>query len=328
MNSPRESIDRFFQATLRLSHLRTLASLLTLGQVRKVAEAFHVTQSAISKQISEIESGLGETVIRREGNRIVLTPIGHRLALQARDILRQLERTRIEISSLRKGLSGRVVIGSVATVNSVLVPAAIRQLKRRAPEVAIAIEEDTADRLLPRLLDRSIDLAVIRMWHPLAHEGLAHQLLMDEAIVIVVGAQHPLAGKVSVSWDDTMAYPWIVPKSGSPAHGALEALLASHGHRIPDGQVESISLALNLALYASDCFIGLLPREFANFCVAEGRIAILPLDTADLLSETRVFWRADDHEPTRSLMLQCLVEASQTKPIAAGAALGMLGASA
>lgn len=64
-------MDRFFNATLRMNHLRTLAALCRLGQVRKVAEFFHVTQSAISKQIADIEDGLGEAILRREGNAVV-----------------------------------------------------------------------------------------------------------------------------------------------------------------------------------------------------------------------------------------------------------------
>jgi DNA-binding transcriptional LysR family regulator len=176
----------------------------------------------------------------------------------------------------------------------------------------VALEEDTADRLLPQLLNCRIDLAVVRMWHPLVHQDLLHKVLMDEPIVIVVGPQHPLASQPAVSWQDAIAHPWIVPKAGSPAHGALEALFASHGHRIPDGSVESISFALNLALYACSPFIGLLPERTAKAWEKEGRIAVLPLDTDRLLSEVRVFWRTGDREPALTLMLECLESAADT----------------
>lgn len=308
MTPARDPVDRFFQATLRLGHLRTLAALGQLGQMRKVAEAFHVTQSAISKQVSEIEAGLGEAVVRREGNRLVLTPIGQRLTQRAHDIIQQLDRTRQEIAALRHGLGGRVVLGAVTAANAMLVPRALELLKRRAPAVAVALEEDTADRLLPRLADHSLDLAVVRMWQPLAPEGLVAQVLLHEAMVVVVGPSHPLARRSTLHWRDTQDFPWIVPKAGSPAHGALEALLASHGLCIPEGQVESISLALNLALLGGEHFIGLLPMHFAQAHAQQGRLAVLPLDTANLLSETRVYWREGDADPTRALLRACLAE--------------------
>lgn len=314
MSLPRDPLDRFFNATLRMSHLRTLAALAQLGQVRRVADAFHVTQSAISKQIAEIEAGLGAVVVRRDGNRLVLTPIGQKLTARASDILQQIERTRHEIAALQGGLSGRVVLGAVTTVNAWLVPQAICLLKQRAPAVSIALEEDTADRLLPRLVDCSIDLAVIRMWHPVAHEGLSQRVLMDDALVIAAGAQHPLAGRAEVTWQEAMECPWIVPRAGSPPHGALSALLASHGLQIPGGAVESISITLNLALLATGPFVCLLPRHLALHLAAEQRIAVLPLDTGHLLSETRVFWRTDEHDATHALLLDCLEEASKLPP--------------
>lgn len=311
VNLPRDPLERFFHATLRINHLRTLAALVQLGQVRRVAEAFHVTQSAISKQIAEIEAGLGEVVLRREGNAVVLTPIGQRLALRATDILEQLERTRHEIAALRVGLSGRIVLGAVATVTAWLVPQAIRRLKERAPRVAFSLEEGTAAQLLRRLAERSIDLAVVRMWQPIAHEGLSSRILMDEDMVIAVGAGHPMAIRKDVSWEDLMDCSWFIPRAGSAAHAALAALLASHGLAIPEAAVESISMTLNLALLAGGDFVGLLPRYLASDLAAEGRVAILPLDTAGLLSETRVFWRNDDHDATCALVLDCLVDASQ-----------------
>ena len=132
MTTRRDPLERFFTSTLRMNHLRTLAALVQFGQVRRVAEAFHVTQSAISKQIAEIEDGLGEPVVRREGNAIVLTAIGQRLASRATDVLQQLDKTRHEIEALRSGMSGRVVLGAVSTVNVGLVPRAIRLVRQRA----------------------------------------------------------------------------------------------------------------------------------------------------------------------------------------------------
>ncbi len=310
MTAPRDPLDRFFAATLRLSHLRTLAALARLGQVRRVAEAFCVTQSAISKQLAEIEAGLGQAVVQREGNALAFTAIGACLAQRAQEVLHQLDRTRDDITLLRDGLGGRVVLGSVTAANAMLVPEALGLLRQRAPQLRVALEEDTADRLLPGVVDGRLDMAVVRMWQPLAHDGLAQRVLMDDPMVIVTGARHPLARRRRLVWADTMAFPWIVPRAGSPAHGALEALLAGHGLSVPPGAVESISLALNLALLTHQPFIGLLPRGFAQQCVAEGRMVVLPLDTANLLAEIRAFWREDAAHPAREVLLDCLTQAA------------------
>jgi DNA-binding transcriptional LysR family regulator len=311
MPTERDPIDRFFQSTLRLNHLRTLAMLFSLGQVRKVAEAFHVTQSAISKQIADIEGALGEQVVRRQGNGLVITPIGQVLAQRAKLVLHQLERARDEVVAMRGGFGGRVAVGSVSTVNSTLVPQAILAMKQQAPNVVVVVEEDTADRLLNRLLNRDLDIAIVRMWHPIAHEELGQQLLGSEGLVVVVGRDHPLADFTTLDWDETMRFPWVVPRSGSTAGGALEAMLAAQGLRIPVGQVESISLALIASLLSTGQFIGLLPRKLALAWEMERRVSVLPLETKDLLSEVRVFWRDADDNTACALLRDCLVKASQ-----------------
>lgn len=247
-----------------------------------------MTQSAISKQIADIEAALGEPVVRRQGNGLVLTPIGQVLAQRANSVLHQLERARDEVVAMRGGFGGRVAVGSVSTVNSTLVPQAILAMKQQTPNVVVVVEENTADRLLNRLLNRDLDLAIVRMWHPIAHEELGQQLLGSEGLVVVVGRDHPLADFTTLDWDDTMRFPWVVPRSGSTAGGALEAMLAAQGLRIPVGQVESISLALIASLLSTGQFIGLLPGKLALAWETERRISVLPLQTKDLLSARSV----------------------------------------
>lgn len=311
MSSASESsIDKFFRSHLRLSHLRTIAALAALGQVRKVAEVFNVTQSAVSKQLGEIEDGLGEPIVRRQGNQLVFTSVGAKLAIRARDILGQLDHLRLEMGALSAGLSGRIRVGSVTTVNSDLLPRAICRLREHAKHIDIAVEENTANRLLESLRDGTLDVVVCRSWQPIAMPGISQAVLMDEAIVLVVYPGHPLATRSEISWSELTAYPWIVPVRGSPAGNAVDALLAHHGEHLPVGRVESISLVLNRALLELESFIGLLPKQYALRLTDEGSVAILPLDTENLLSETRMFWRSDDQEQVTSLMLDSLREAA------------------
>jgi DNA-binding transcriptional LysR family regulator len=184
-------------------------------------------------------------------------------------------------------------------------------LRECSQQVDVLLEENTADRLLRNLQEGSLDVVVCRIWHQIAMDGLSQCVLMHESLVVVVGTAHPLAKTSKVTWEEAVEYPWIVPSGGSPACNALEALAATHGLRIPQGRVESISLTLNLALFQMDHFVGLLPKEYALRLQETGGLRVLPLDTDNLLSETRMFWRAEDQEPTTKLFLDCLNRAAQ-----------------
>ncbi|MFM0091817.1 LysR family transcriptional regulator [Paraburkholderia sediminicola] len=97
MRSAVDPIERFFQAGLKLSHLRLLTLFDSLGQIRLVAEKLNVTQPAISKQLAELEAGLGVSVMTRVGNRLQLTAVGETLTRRAREVFHQLEQARYEV---------------------------------------------------------------------------------------------------------------------------------------------------------------------------------------------------------------------------------------
>ena len=304
-------LDRYFRSSLSLKQLRVLVALSELGQVRKVAESMNVSQSAVSKQLAEIQDGIGHPVVRRKGNQLEVTPVGLALINSAREVLYHLDRAQREILALSEGKGGHIVLGTVSSVCATLIPTALTYLSECAPSVSIKIEESTADKLIPQLVDRSIDMAIIRMWQPVAVPGTVQQALMNEALVIVAGPAHPLVQQTKVEWVETVDYPWIVPNSGSPAREALEAMLAQHGLRLPDGVVDSISMTLIVSLLEQSRYICLLPENFARKLEARNEARILPLDTANLLSEVRAVWCTANTNPALGMLMRCLVQASR-----------------
>ncbi|MFG0863101.1 LysR family transcriptional regulator [Pseudomonas sp. CJQ_13] len=303
-------LERYFKSSLSLKQLRVLVALAELGQVRKVADSMNVSQSAVSKQLAEIQDGIGHPVVRRQGNHLELTPVGLALINSAREVLYHLDRAQREILALSEGKGGHIAIGTVSSVCATLIPTALTYLSECAPSVSILVEENTADKLIPQLVDRSIDIAIIRMWQPLAITGTSQQALMNESLVIVAGPEHPLARQTKVEWDDTVNFPWIVPNSGSPAREALEAMLAQHGLRLPGGIVDSISMTLIVSLLEHSQYICLLPENFAKKLQSRNEVKILPLDTANLLSEVRAVWCTANTNPALGMLMRCLTQAA------------------
>ena len=103
--------ERFFGSAMKLNQLRILLALSELKQIKAVAQAFLVTQPAISKQIAEMESLLGLDLIRRVGQNVEFTVFGHALTNRAREILHQVNNARKDFDALCFGSSGRVKRG-------------------------------------------------------------------------------------------------------------------------------------------------------------------------------------------------------------------------
>ncbi|WP_144113063.1 LysR family transcriptional regulator [Paraburkholderia sp. BCC1886] len=306
-----DAIDRFFRSGLKLPHLRILVSLAELGQVTRVAAAFHVTQPAISKQIGEIEEALGVPVARRVGNAVELTGIGKVMAARGREILRHIELARRDVSALTTGTAGHVRLGAVVTIPQPLIAHAVELFMRRAPSATLSFVETTLDKLIKMLDEGELDLALGRN-RVVDQQGLLTQeTLHREPFVFVVGGSHPL-GKVDlpVSWSDLRSARWITPIRGSPAFATLAETLAEQGIPLDRSAVESSSLSLNLTLLIGGDFVSILPLSVARHHVRRGRMRVLPLAPLEPLGEVVLVWRADTAAPAADLFSDCLRESS------------------
>jgi DNA-binding transcriptional LysR family regulator len=304
----RRVLDKGFQQGITLRHLRALVALSDLKLVARVSEALGVTQPAVSKQIAELEKIVGVPVVTRDRNRLYLTPIGIRLADHARQALGQLDRAAFDIEAMTSGVSGSVSVGVVSSVAPVLLPRTIALFKRSTPQANISVSEGHFVELLPQLETGKLDLLIARIWQPQELKGIDQMALFSEPVVVVAGRDHPLGQADSVKWADVASYPWILPQPNSVARQAVDALFAANGLSPPTNTIASLSLALNLELLRVMPALGLLPLRLAQAQAARGEIVTLPLDTHDLLSEARCFWRKDKYSQnaTLSLFLKCL----------------------
>lgn len=299
-------IERFFEAGLKLSHLRLLTLFDSLGQIRLVAERLNITQPAVSKQLADLETGLGAPVLERVGNRLRFTAVGEVLLRHAREVFHQIERARYEVDTLTSGLSGRIAVGAVPTVLAVFAPELVLELKKRAPQVSVSFHEATSDRLFAQLAAGGLDIVLSRTEPHESLDGLASRALLDDPIVIVCGRDHPLAARRTVTRADLAGLPWILPPREAPTSLALERWLRSGGLEIPAGCVQSVSIQANEAMLGLYPFLALMPLTVARRGVAQGTQAILALKGARFLETVRLYYSETAPNPVLATSLDCV----------------------
>lgn len=306
-----DPIEQFFRSGLKLSHLRILVSLAELGQVTRVAAAFHVTQPAISKQIAEIEEALGVPIVQRLGNAVELTGIGKVIVEHGRAILRHIELAQRDVSALAAGTGGHVRVGAVVTIPEPIIANAVQLFRRRAPAASFSFVEATLDRLIKLLDDGGLDIALGRNHLAGVEMRLRQESLHREPFVFVVGANHALGNpERAVCWEDLRPCRWIVPLRGSPAFMTLAETLNAHEIVLAGVDVESSSLTLNISLIKSGDFVAILPLSVARSHMVRGSMRVLPLPPLEALGEVVAYWRTDSTAPAISLFNECLREAS------------------
>ncbi|MGW0675310.1 LysR family transcriptional regulator [Streptomyces sp. NPDC002767] len=215
---------------LSTTWLRVFLEVARHGSFTVAARTLGWTQSAVSRQISSLESALGGVpLFDRLPRGVRLTDAGRVLVPHAETVVERLHGAGRELASLREAAGGRLRFGAFATADAALVPRAIAAFRTRRPGVRISREEGLTPALLDRLSTGHLDLAIVSTTGraPLEAHSLHH--LLDESLYVAVPAGHPLAAEASVRLPQLADADWI-SGSARPEGTLLDAALR-HGFR-------------------------------------------------------------------------------------------------
>ncbi len=143
-------------------HFAALVAVHEHGTFAKAADALGFTQSAISQQIAQLERAAGVTVFDRpKGPRAAeLTPAGAALLDFARRTLTRLDEMDERLDLMRRGITGRLTVGTFQSASAELLPNIIGQMRREVPDVDVRLDEtDDLDELVTDVLTDETDLA-------------------------------------------------------------------------------------------------------------------------------------------------------------------------
>jgi DNA-binding transcriptional LysR family regulator len=177
--------------------------------VRAAARRLYISQPQISQALLRLETELGVELMRRSTRGIELTPEGHELLRHSKDILERVDNARAALRRVSGQRSSTLRVGVLAGVlgaGELLAP--ILDTYRQAhPEVALHLSELSFNEQVTRLIDDSIDAAIVRA--PLSHPEINLTPIAEEPRVVMVGVNHELAGAERVDVEDLLHLPTL-----------------------------------------------------------------------------------------------------------------------
>jgi len=278
---------------LRFRQLRALMVLQDSTSIAVAAARFGVSQPAMTKLLREVEGSVGQSLFVRTNRGIGPTEAGEVLCRHARHLLAGLRETAEDLHALDGGLRGTVVVGAMLTAASVLVPAAITQLKQTLPGVTVTVLEGTNERHLPGLLAGEIDMVVGRVPEPAYADRLVQELLFEERIRLFVRAGHPLAGRSGLSLAELIHHPWVLPPQQTALRRQVEDGFLREGLGAPKDLVESVSLLIIRSLLMRSDRIAVLPEHVLDLELRAGLVRPLPLEVPATNSRVGILQRRD-----------------------------------
>ncbi|MFC4274680.1 LysR family transcriptional regulator [Achromobacter aloeverae] len=176
---------------LEIRHLETLAAIRDGGSLLEAAERLHLTQSALSHQLRELEARLGTPLLNRRTRPARLTTAGLRVLALADDVLPRVRATERELQKLAAGRTGRLHIAiDCHSCFQWLMPA-LDAFRAQWPEVALDLSAAFSFAPLPALVRGDLDLVITSDPQPL--EALEYEPLFTYEVVLALSGANPLA---------------------------------------------------------------------------------------------------------------------------------------
>lgn len=194
---------------ISIRQLSAFISVADNGSFTRASEQMHLTQSAVSGLIKELESSLGIVLFDRTTRQLSLSVVGHHLLPQARRILNEMQLFENEASSLTSLAQGQVRL-AVSQFAASSMPAVIAQFAKAYPDISVSLLDCSAENVLEHIQNIEIDLGVgTERGFTEPDDDISADLLYQLPFCVVMPDNHALAQKSEVIWQDLVDTPLI-----------------------------------------------------------------------------------------------------------------------
>ena len=197
--------------------LRLVRYFIAVAEQRhfgRAAQALHITQPSLSRQVRRLEEQLGARLLDRTPQGTRLTEAGEVFLPRAKGLLRATALAAAETRAAAE--PSRLTVGYMANL---FVTPAVREVRRRHPDADVHVVRLAYDDVSAALFERRVDVVVARL--PFSTDELEVTILYDEPRVLLVPLDHRLAGKESVTVDDIADEPVPQIPGADPAWAAF-----------------------------------------------------------------------------------------------------------
>lgn len=179
---------------MELRQLRYFVAVAEREHISEAAENLHVAQSAVSRQIANLEEELGIELFERVGRNVKLTPIGRTFLEHTVAALQAIDFAKRQVDEYLNPEKGTIKIGFPTSLASFLLPTVISAFKKEHPNVSFLLRQGSYKYLINAVKERELNLAFLGPV-PASDENIKAKILFTENIAALVPSSHRLANK-------------------------------------------------------------------------------------------------------------------------------------
>jgi DNA-binding transcriptional LysR family regulator len=287
---------------LTLEALEVIDTIDRKGSFAAAAAVLHKVPSAVSYTVQKLELDLGVTLFRKEGRRSVLTPAGHHLVEQGRQLLLAADELALGTRQVATGWEPRlrIAVDTLVPLESIL--AYLAQLYAEQPAIEVTVSREVLAGTWEALMENRVDLLIGGVGDIPGHKGLRCEPWRQFEQVFVAAPDHPLCtADAPISLEAVKQYRAVVVSDTSRNSAALSRGMLNQQHvlYVP-------SMAAKLEAHRLGLGVGYVPRERAAEDLAEGSLVELSLAEHREDSPSMLAWRSGNRGRALQFLLDLL----------------------
>jgi DNA-binding transcriptional LysR family regulator len=286
---------------MEIRQLEYFVAVAEEGNFTRAAERVHISQSGVSAQIQQLERDLGAALLDRSGRTATLTAAGSAALEHARAALAAVEGVRHAVDDVNDLVRGRLVVGMVTACTVTPLFDALAAFHGAHPGVGLTLEEDNSDRLVQRVRDGEMDVALVGVaGEPPA--GLESLVIISEGLRALVPPGHPLAARRSTTLAALAKYPIVCLPEGTGVRTVYDRAC------IDQGRTPLVALQAS----APDAVVDLARRGMGVAVLSETMAAhydlpTVPIRGIEIPALLALTWTRSPSPALRELLNHCQV---------------------
>ncbi|HIK54116.1 MAG TPA: LysR family transcriptional regulator [Synechococcales cyanobacterium M55_K2018_004] len=209
-----------------LHQLKVFEATARHGSFTRAAEELFLTQPTVSMQVKQLTKAIGLPLFEQVGKRLYLTDAGRELFSTCQEIFNKLDQLEMTVADLKGMKQGKLRL-AVITTTKYFMPRLLGPFCQKYPGIDVSLTVTNHERVIDRLANNQDDLYVMSQL-PEHLDIVAHPFL-DNPLVVVAPATHPLAHEKHISLKRLAEETFIMREPGSGTRRAFQKLLDSQG---------------------------------------------------------------------------------------------------
>jgi LysR family nitrogen assimilation transcriptional regulator len=304
MTSRTDKPDRSDQRVIDSRRLLYFYHVAKSGRFTAAEAVLDVAQSAISRQIQQLETDLEVQLLERTGHGVKLTTFGDILYRRAEALLKAMEATVDEIEEARHAPIENVSIAAPPSFMATYMADALLDFSDRRPNARVRVVEASTGAVYNHLADGQVDIAVVLQAPNTSRLQLRE--LVREPLLVVARGDHPIAGQKFVPRAQLGELELVVPASLNGSRSILREYFSAEGFSVRSNQ-EIDSLPLTKELIRRKPFCTILPQITCEQEIAAGEFVARPLKPPLYRTLHLAHLRDIDLTPALTDMIDCVV---------------------